>query len=156
MPEIGKISVFLQQNFKITMDKQQLLDRRYMRMARIWAENSYCKRRQVGALLVKDQMIISDGFNGTPSGFENNCEDEDNVSKPYVLHAEANAITKVARSSNSSQGATLYVTASPCIECAKLIIQAGIKRVVYGENYRIMDGLNLLKRAGIDVVFVEE
>lgn len=156
MPKIGKISVFLQQNFKITMDKQQLLDRRYMRMARIWAENSYCKRRQVGALLVKDQMIISDGFNGTPSGFENNCEDEDNVSKPYVLHAEANAITKVARSSNSSQGATLYVTASPCIECAKLIIQAGIKRVVYGENYRIMDGLNLLKRAGIDVVFVEE
>ena len=138
------------------MDKQQLLDRRYMRMARIWAENSYCKRRQVGALLVKDQMIISDGFNGPPSGFENNCEDEDNVSKPYVLHAEANAITKVARSSNSSQGATLYVTASPCIECAKLIIQAGIKRVVYGENYRIMDGLNLLKRAGIDVVFVEE
>lgn len=156
MPEIGKISVFLQQNFKIIMDKQQLLDRRYMRMARIWAENSYCKRRQVGALLVKDQMIISDGFNGTPSGFENNCEDEDNVSKPYVLHAEANAITKVARSSNSSQGATLYVTASPCIECAKLIIQAGIKRVVYGENYRIMDGLTLLKRAGIDVVFVEE
>ena len=156
VPEIGKISVFLQQNFNITMDKQQLLDRRYMRMARIWAENSYCKRRQVGALLVKDQMIISDGFNGTPSGFENNCEDEDNVSKPYVLHAEANAITKVARSSNSSQGATLYVTASPCIECAKLIIQAGIKRVVYGENYRIMDGLNLLKRAGIDVVFVEE
>ena len=156
MPEIGKMSVFLQQNFKIIMDKQQLLDRRYMRMARIWAENSYCKRRQVGALLVKDQMIISDGFNGTPSGFENNCEDENNVSKPYVLHAEANAITKVARSSNSSQGATLYVTASPCIECAKLIIQAGIKRVVYGENYRIMDGLNLLKRAGIDVVFVEE
>lgn len=156
MPEIGKISVFLQQNFNITMDKQQLLDRRYMRMARIWAENSYCKRRQVGALLVKDQMIISDGFNGTPSGFENNCEDENDMSKPYVLHAEANAITKVARSSNSSQGATLYVTASPCIECAKLIIQAGIKRVVYGENYRIMDGLNLLKRAGIDVVFVEE
>lgn len=138
------------------MDKQILLDCRYMRMARIWAENSYCKRRQVGALLVKDQMIISDGFNGTPSGFENNCEDENDMSKPYVLHAEANAITKVARSSNSSQGATLYVTASPCIECAKLIIQAGIKRVVYGENYRIMDGLNLLKRAGIEVVFVEE
>ena len=137
-------------------EKQLLLDQRYMRMARIWAENSYCERRKVGALLVKNQMIISDGFNGTPSGFENNCEDEDNVSKPYVLHAEANAITKVARSSNSSQGATLYVTASPCIECAKLIIQAGIKRVVYGENYRIMDGLNLLRRAGIDVVFVEE
>lgn len=138
------------------MEKQLLLDHRYMRMARIWAENSYCKRRQVGALLVKDQMIISDGFNGTPSGFENNCEDENDMSKPYVLHAEANAITKVARSNNSSQGATLYVTASPCIECAKLIIQAGIKRVVYGENYRIMDGLNLLKRAGIDVVLVEE
>ncbi|HKL96223.1 MAG TPA: dCMP deaminase family protein [Paludibacteraceae bacterium] len=138
------------------MEKQLLLDRRYMRMARIWAENSYCKRRQVGALLVKDQMIISDGFNGTPSGFENNCEDENNMSKPYVLHAEANAITKVARSSNSSQGATLYVTASPCIECAKLIIQSGIKRVVYGEDYRIMDGLNLLKRAGIEVLLIED
>ena len=137
------------------MEKQLLLDRWYMRMARIWAENSYCKRRQVGALLVKDQMIISDGFNGTPSGFENNCEDENNMSKPYVLHAEANAITKVARSSNSSQGATLYVTASPCIECAKLIIQSGIKRVVYGEDYRIMDGLNLLKRAGIEVLLIE-
>ena len=138
------------------MEKQLLLDRRYMRMARIWAENSYCTRRQVGALLVKDQMIISDGFNGTPSGFENNCEDENNMSKPYVLHAEANAITKVARSSNSSQGATLYVTASPCIECAKLIIQSGIKRVVYGEDYRIMDGLNLLKRAGIEVLLIED
>lgn len=137
------------------MEKLELLDRRYMRMARIWAENSYCQRRQVGALLVKDQMIISDGFNGTPSGFENNCEDENNMSKPYVLHAEANAITKVARSSNSSQGATLYVTASPCIECAKLIIQSGITRVVYGEDYRIMDGLNLLKRAGIEVLLVE-
>ena len=154
MPEIGKISVFLQQNFNITMDKQQLLDRRYMRMARIWAENSYCKRRQVGALLVKDQMIISDGFNGTPSGFENNCEDEDNVSKPYVLHAEANAITKLARSSNNSYGSTLYVTASPCIECAKLIIQAGIKRVVYGEKYRLDDGINLLTRAGIEVLYL--
>src|SRR5574344_1808176 len=137
-------------------DKQTLLDKRYMRMARIWAENSYCKRRQVGALFVKDKMIISDGYNGTPSGFENNCEDDNNVSKPYVLHAEANAITKIARSNNSSEGATLYVTASPCIECAKLIIQSGIKRVVYGENYRIMDGLELLKRAGSDVVFVEE
>ena len=155
MPEIGKISVFLQQNFNITMDKQQLLDRRYMRMARIWAENSYCKRRQVGALLVKDQMIISDGFNGTPSGFENNCEDEDNVSKAYVLHAEANAISKVARSHNSSDNATLYVTASPCMECSKLIIQAGIKRVVYGEKYRIMDGVELLERAGIEVVYLD-
>jgi dCMP deaminase len=131
--------------------KQKLLDQRYMRMARIWAENSYCKRRKVGALLVKDKMIISDGYNGTPSGFENNCEDENNMSKPYVLHAEANAITKVARSHNSSEGATLYVTASPCMECAKLIIQSGIKRVVYGEEYRIMDGVELLERAGIEV-----
>ncbi|MDO4190438.1 MAG: dCMP deaminase family protein [Bacteroidales bacterium] len=135
--------------------KQIALDSRYMRMARIWAENSYCTRRKVGALLVNNQMIISDGYNGTPSGFENICEDENNVSKPYVLHAEANAITKVARSNNSSNGATLYVTASPCIECAKLIIQAGIKRVVYGENYRIMDGLDLLKRAGIETVLLD-
>jgi dCMP deaminase len=131
--------------------KQKLLDERYMRMARIWAENSYCERRKVGALLVKNKMIISDGYNGTPSGFENNCEDENNQSKAYVLHAEANAISKIARSHNSSDGATLYVTASPCIECAKLIIQAGIKRVVFGEEYRIMDGVDLLKRAGIDV-----
>lgn len=137
----------------MTNDKQAKLDNRYMRMARIWAENSYCKRRQVGALLVKEKMIISDGYNGTPSGFENNCEDANNLSKPYVLHAEANAISKVARSSNSSDGATLYVTASPCIECAKLIIQAGIKRVVYGEQYRLVDGLELLERAGIEVVF---
>src|SRR5690554_347741 len=132
-------------------NKQHLLDQRYMRMARIWAENSYCERRKVGALLVKDKMIISDGYNGTPSGFENNCEDENNMSRPYVLHAEANAITKVARSHNSSDGATLYVTASPCMECAKLIIQSGIKRVVYGEEYRIMDGVELLKQAGIQV-----
>lgn len=135
-------------------DKQLKLDQRYMRMARIWAENSYCERRKVGALLVKDQMIISDGYNGTPSGFENKCEDENNVSKPYVLHAEANAITKVARSNNSSDGATLYVTASPCIECAKLIIQSGIKRVIYGEEYRIMDGVELLQKAGIEVLFL--
>ncbi len=136
--------------------KQHLLDQRYMRMARIWAENSYCQRRQVGALLIKNGMIISDGFNGTPSGFENNCEDENNTSLPYVLHAEANAITKVARSSNSSEGATLYVTASPCIECAKLIIQSGITRVVYGEVYRIMDGVELLQKAGIQVELIEE
>ena len=133
--------------------KQELLDQRYMRMARIWAENSYCKRRQVGALLVKNQMIISDGYNGTPSGFENNCEDDNNTSLPSVLHAEANAITKVARSNNSSAGATLYVTASPCIECAKLIIQSGIVRVVYGEEYRIRDGIELLQKAGIEVVY---
>jgi dCMP deaminase len=135
--------------------KQNLLDSRYMRMARIWAENSYCERRKVGALLVKDKMIISDGYNGTPVGFENKCEDENNASKPYVLHAEANAITKIARSNNSSDGATLYVTASPCIECAKLIIQSGIKRVVYGEKYRIMDGVELLELAGIEVVYLE-
>ena len=123
-------------------------------MARVWAENSYCVRRKVGALLVKEQMIISDGYNGTPSGFENVCEDENNVSKPYVLHAEANALTKVARSNNSSDGATLYVTASPCIECAKLIIQSGIKRVVYGEMYRLTDGLDLLQRAGIEIEYL--
>ena len=135
--------------------KQEILDRRYMRMAGIWAENSYCQRRKVGALIVKEKMIISDGYNGTPSGFENVCEDEQNVTKPYVLHAEANAITKIARSNNSSDGATLYVTASPCIECAKLIIQAGIKRVVYSERYRLEDGIELLRRAGIEVLFLE-
>lgn len=134
------------------MDKQLKRDYLYMRMAQTWSENSYCQRRQVGALLVKDNMIISDGYNGTPSGFENQCEDENNVSKPYVLHAEANAITKVARSHNSSEGATLYVTTSPCMECSKLIIQAGIKRVVYSEEYRIHDGLDILRRAGIEVV----
>ncbi|MGM9702340.1 MAG: deoxycytidylate deaminase [Prevotella sp.] len=133
------------------MDEKQLkLDLRYLRMAKIWAENSYCKRRQVGALVVKDQMIISDGFNGTPSGFENVCE-ENNVTLPYVLHAEANAITKLARSSNNSDGATLYVTDAPCIECSKLIIQAGIKRVVYARSYRLDDGLKLLKQANIEV-----
>lgn len=143
--------------YNLLMDsKQDLLDRRYMRMARIWAENSYCERRKVGALLVKNQMIISDGYNGTPSGFENKCEDENNMSKPYVLHAEANAITKVARSHNSSDGATLYVTASPCIECAKLIIQSGIRRVIYGEKYRIMDGVDLLEKAGIEIVFLPD
>ena len=129
-----------------------MLDERYLRMARIWAENSYCTRLKVGALIVKGQMIISDGFNGTPSGCENICEDENNVTKPYVLHAEANAITKIAQSHNSSQGATLYVTASPCIECSKLIIQSGIKRVVYGETYRLDDGLQLLRRAGIETI----
>ncbi|HBL73788.1 MAG: CMP deaminase [Bacteroidetes bacterium GWF2_42_66] len=136
-------------------NKQLLLDRRYLKMAQIWAENSYCKRRQVGALLVKDKMIISDGYNGTPVGFENNCEDEENKSKPYVLHAEANAITKVAKSNNSSDGATLYVTSSPCLECAKLIIQAGIKRVIFADNYRLEDGINLLKRASIEVIQID-
>ena len=135
-------------------DKQFTLDKRYIRMASIWAENSYCTRRQVGALIVKDKMIISDGYNGTPSGFENICEDNNGVTNPYVLHAEANAITKIARSGNSSDGATMYVTASPCIECAKLIIQSGIKRVVYSEKYRLEDGLELLKRANIEVVYL--
>lgn len=137
-------------------EKQRQLDMRYIRMARIWAENSYCERRQVGALIVKDKMIISDGYNGTPSGFENICEDEAGRTKPYVLHAEANAITKVAKSANSSQGATLYITASPCIECAKLIIQSGIKRVVYCESYHCEDGLNLLGKVGIEIVQVSE
>lgn len=137
-------------------DKQQVLDRRYLRMARIWAENSYCERRKVGALLVKDKMIISDGYNGTPAGFENICEDENGVTKSYVLHAEANAITKIAQSNNNSKGATLYVTTSPCIECSKLIIQAGIKRVIFQELYRIQDGIDLLKRAGIECVHIPD
>lgn len=135
-------------------NKQETLDKRYMRMAMIWAENSYCRRRKVGALIVKEKMIISDGYNGTPAGFENVCEDGNGITKPYVLHAEANAITKIARSNNSSEGSTLYVTASPCIECAKLIIQAGIKRVVYAEKYRLEDGIDLLKRANIEVVYL--
>ena len=138
-------------NKTVSSDKQRLLDERYLRMSSIWSENSYCVRRKVGALIVRDNMIISDGFNGTPSGFPNVCE-EDNVTYPYVLHAEANAITKVARSNNSSDGATLYVTASPCMECSKLIIQAGIKRVVFSDLYRIQDGLELLRKAGIEVV----
>jgi dCMP deaminase len=124
-------------------------------MALVWAENSYCTRRKVGALVVKDRMIISDGYNGTPTGFENICEDDNNTSKPYVLHAEANAITKLAKSANSSDGATMYVTASPCIECAKLIIQAGIKRVVYTEKYRLTDGIDLLERAGVTVDYLD-
>lgn len=132
-------------------EKQELLDQRYLRMATIWAENSYCERRKVGALMVKDLMIISDGFNGTPSGFENICEDENNLTKAYVLHAEANAITKISKSNNSSDGATLYVTTSPCIECSKLIIQSGIKRVVFDEKYRNTDGLDILERAGIEL-----
>ncbi len=136
-------------------DKQRLLDQRYLAMARVWSLNSYCIRRQVGALMVKDKMIISDGYNGTPSGFENQCE-EDGKTKAYVLHAEANAITKVAKSNNSSHGATMYITASPCIECAKLIIQAGITRVVYSEDYRSDDGIALLRRAGIQVDQVDE
>ena len=138
----------------IGRDKQYILDCRYMRMAKIWAENSYCIRRKVGALIVKDKMIISDGYNGTPSGFENICEDENDRTKPYVLHAEANAISKVARSYNSSEGATLYVTSSPCIECSKLIIQSGIRRVVYSEHYHQIDGIELLEKAGIETMYI--
>ena len=137
-------------------EKQLAIDKRYLKMARIWATNSYCIRRQVGALLVKDRMIISDGYNGTPAGFENECEDEQNVTKSYVLHAEANAITKVAKSSNSSDGSTLYITTSPCMECSKLIIQSGIVRVVFQEKYRITDGLALLERANIELVHLPE
>jgi len=137
-------------------EKEFKLDQRYLAMARIWSHNSYCKRRQVGALIVKNKMIISDGYNGTPSGFENECEDENNKTKAYVLHAEANAITKVAHSNNSSEGATLYVTSSPCIECAKLIIQAGIKRVVFSEKYHTVEGVELLERANIDTAHIEE
>jgi len=136
-------------------DKQKVFDQRYLQMAQIWARNSYCKRRQVGALIVKNKMIISDGYNGTPAGFENVCEDENNITLPYVLHAEANAITKVAKSNNSSENSTLYVTTSPCMECAKLIIQAGIGRVVYCNKYRITDGLELLMRAGIEIVYID-
>ncbi len=140
----------------IPVEKQLAIDTRYLKMARIWASNSYCHRRQVGALLVKDKMIISDGYNGTPSGFENECEDDQDRTKTYVLHAEANAITKVAKSNNSSEGSTLYITTSPCMECAKLIIQSGIVRVVYQEKYRITDGLELLDRAKIELVHLPE
>jgi len=143
------------ENITPYMEKQPQFDRRYLEMAKIWGGNSYCKRRQVGALIVKGKMIISDGYNGTPSGFENNCEDENNITKPYVLHAEANAITKVAKSNNSSEGATLYVTTSPCMECSKLIIQSGIRRVVFSEKYHQDDGLKLLERAGIEIVHIK-
>ena len=139
---------------KTPEEKKHELDLRYLRMARIWAENSYCERRKVGALIVKDKMIISDGHNGTPAGFENVCEDENHLTKPYVLHAEANAITKIARSGNNSEGATLYVTDAPCIECSKLIIQSGIKKVFYARQYRLTDGIDLLQRAGIEVHYL--
>jgi dCMP deaminase len=140
---------------KTNTEKIKKFDKSYLEMAHVWAKNSYCKRRQVGALIVKDRMIISDGYNGTPSGFENICEDESGNTKQYVLHAEANAITKVAQSNNSSKDATLYVTDSPCVECSKLIIQSGIKRVVYDREYRITEGLDLLRRAGVEVVHFE-
>ena len=152
----GKISIMSEDKILHPYkEKQEEYDRRYLEMAQIWAKNSYCKRRQVGALIVKEKMIISDGYNGTPSGFENVCEDENEMTKPYVLHAEANAITKVAKSNNSSENATLYVTTSPCLECSKLIIQAGIKRVVFSDKYRIEDGLRLLERANIEIKHIE-
>jgi dCMP deaminase len=143
-------------SIKKSEEKQKQFDKHYLEMASIWSKNSYCKRRQVGALIVKDRMIISDGYNGTPAGFENECEDDNFKTKPYVLHAEANAITKVAKSGNSSCGATLYVTTSPCIECAKLIIQAGVERVVYLNEYHNTEGLDLLRRAGIEVINFSE
>jgi len=146
----------MSENTIVNGKKQLAIDKRYLRMARIWASNSYCIRKKVGALIVKDKMIISDGYNGTPSGFENECEDDNDVTKSYVLHAEANAITKVAKSNNSSDGSTLYITTSPCMECSKLIIQAGISRVVFEEKYRITDGLDLLERAQIDLVHIPE
>ena len=133
------------------MDKQLKYDQAYLKMAEIWGQLSYCERKKVGALIVKDRMIISDGYNGTPSGFENVCEDEDHFTKWYVLHAEANAIMKVAASTQSSQGATLYITLSPCKECSKLIHQSGIKRVVYQNGYRDDSGLQFLMKAGIEV-----
>lgn len=139
----------------MTPEKQLQFDRSYLEMAAVWSKNSYCKRRQVGALIVKERMIISDGYNGTPSGFENVCEDENGKTKPYVLHAEANAITKIAKSNNNSNGATMYVTTAPCIECAKLIIQAGIRRLVYKDHYTVRDGIELLEKVGIEVVNLE-
>jgi dCMP deaminase len=142
----------MSENTGFSVEKQRQFDVSYLEMAKIWGQNSYCKRKQVGALIVKQRMIISDGFNGTPSGFENNCEDENFITKPYVLHAEANAITKVAKSNNSSENSTLYVTTSPCLECAKLIIQSGIKRVVYADQYHNTDGLKLLERANIEII----
>ena len=131
--------------------KQKKYDIAYLKMAMEWAKLSYCKRRQVGALIIKDRMIISDGYNGTPTGFENVCEDDDNYTKWYVLHAEANAIMKVAASTQSSQGATLYITLSPCKECSKLIFQSGIRRLVYHKEYKDKEGLNFLKKAGLEI-----
>lgn len=135
----------------MNVKKQIEFDKKYMQFADIWSTNSYANRKKVGAIIVRDNQIISDGYNGTPAGFDNSCEDVDNITKPYVLHAEANAITKLARGTQSSVGSTLYVTCSPCLECAKLIIQAGITRVVFKNPYRIDDGIRLLKMAGIKV-----
>lgn len=137
-------------------EKKTKYDKAYLRIAKEWGQLSYCKRKQVGAIIVKDRMIISDGYNGTPSGFENCCEDEDNLTKWYVLHAEANAISKVARSTQSCENATLYITLSPCKDCSKLIHQSGIKRVVYHEEYKDTSGVDFLKKAGVEVQFLSD
>ena len=136
-------------------EKQLRYDKAYLRMAREWAQLSHCKRKQVGALIVKNSMIISDGYNGTPTGFDNCCEDEEGKTLWYVLHAEANAIMKVSKSTNNSDGATLYITLSPCKECSKLVLQSGIKRVVYMKAYKDDSGLNFLEKAGVEVVQIE-
>lgn len=143
----------LDETFYTSKDKK--MDKVYLRMAEVWSENSYCKRMKVGSLIVKGKSIISDGYNGSPSGFPNNCEDENNVTLPYVLHAEANAITKLSRSTQSSDGATLYVTVSPCFECSKLIIQAGIKRLVFKELYRKVESLQFLISGGVELVRIK-
>jgi dCMP deaminase len=140
----------------ISNSKQLRYDKAYLRMAQEWAKLSHCKRKQVGAIIVKDRMIISDGYNGTPTGFKNCCEDEDGYTKWYVLHAEANAITKVASSTQSCRGATLYVTLSPCTDCSKLIHQAGIVRVVYSQAYKDCSGLDFLEKAGVELVYIED
>ena len=140
----------------MTLLKQKKYDIAYLKMAKEWAKLSYCHRRQVGALIVKDKMIISDGYNGTPTGFENVCEDEENKTKWYVLHAEANAIMKVAASTQSCEGATLYITLSPCRECSKLIFQSGIKRVVYIVEYKDKTGIDFLKKSGLEIVHIPE
>ena len=139
----------------MTKDKQKKYDVAYLRIAQEWGKLSYCKRRQVGAIIVKNNMIISDGYNGTPTGFDNQCEDENNYTKWYVLHAEANAITKVSASTQSSEGSTLYVTLSPCTDCSKLIHQAKIKRVVYNVQYKDTSGLEFLEKAGVEVCQIE-
>lgn len=136
--------------------KKSKYDKAYLRIAKEWAKLSYCNRKKVGAIIVKDKMIISDGYNGTPSGFENCCEDEGNNTKWYVLHAEANAISKVARSTQSCEGSTLYITLSPCKDCSKLIHQSGIKRVVYHQEYKDCSGLDFLRRAGVEVDLIED
>ncbi len=140
----------------MTAEKQLKYDVAYLKMAKEWAKLSYCKRRQVGALIVKGKMIISDGYNGTPTGFENICEDDENYTKWYVLHAEANAILKVASSTQSCKGATLYITMSPCKECSKLIHQSGIKRLVYANAYKDDSGLKFLEKAGIELVYLNQ